>query len=119
MMSQKLAEYHTGYRAFSREILEKLETEAPHAKKQARQVLATTVKGRSEEVQLLMFEPKAAKDKKAEPILSELRKLDLNCLTPIEAHQKLLELKEMLKETKDGNKRPAKHRKLGHAGVSA
>ncbi len=65
----------------SQEILTGLQGDRPS---QDRRLVGTKVRGSKNEVQLLLFEPK----KKAEPtapILKELRALDLNQLTPLEA----------------------------------
>ncbi|MFT5318735.1 MAG: DNA mismatch repair protein MutS, partial [Chlamydiales bacterium] len=87
----------------SKEILVHLEEnsnrkesfEAPKTKK----VLATRIKNNDSEIQLILFEPSTRK--KQEPkhtsqLLDELKALDLDTITPIQAHRKLMELKALL-----------------------
>ncbi|MBB64188.1 MAG: DNA mismatch repair protein MutS [Waddliaceae bacterium] len=68
------------------------ETNGPQAN--SKTVIASKLKGNEHEIQLLMFEPPNQKQK-VHPLVRELKKLDLNKLSPIDAHQKLVELKTM------------------------
>lgn len=87
----------------SKEILVHLEEnsnrkesfEAPETKK----VLATKIKNNDSEIQLLLFEPSSRKKqqpKQTSRLLDELKALDLDAITPIQAHSKLMELKALL-----------------------
>jgi DNA mismatch repair protein MutS len=64
--------------------------EAPKNKK----LVATKIKNNDNEIQLLLFEPTPRKPvRHTSQLLNELKTLDLDSLTPNEAHKKLMELK--------------------------
>jgi DNA mismatch repair protein MutS len=86
----------------AKEILEHLESNANTKKVFApanpQKVFAAKTKNSNTEIQLLLFEPKPKppKNKKQDKILEELKKIDINETTPVQAFNILSTLKNML-----------------------
>ena len=86
----------------AKEILKHLESNANTKKVFApsnpKKIFATKTKNGDQEIQLLLFEPKPKpkKEKKNEKIITELKKIDVNDITPLQAFNILANLKSML-----------------------